>query len=396
MQKDLLAETKTPGQALEYAIRREKSLENQLLIQKQGSPPTTQMTSMKAEPVGFIHKRGNNNNRYSSRGGRNRQSQQQRGNLHKQSTEQKQQCFKFGNPFGPGHLQQCPTKDKICNKCTKRGHYARLCKSSDVNAIQDDQTSEQLAQDTDVAACVNYLQTGDLITGWELIHPVYSTTNTIRFESKTVGQIDETDLKGHLVRVRWGSSDLVFIADTGSPTFFINQQTANLIISTVNSAKQMQANENDEANRMVCYNIYKIPSFGRVIAPKESGGWTLYTTSLIVVDIKRANILGRNILPQIGIQLQQKLAGKSTNAISEDANCSDPKITNWVKTTYSGLCRRIGRARNHMKHTTFLNEFKALQQKVRRIPVHILEKVEQEIRSLIDQGHIVKLKKCSD
>ena len=117
---------------------------------------------------------------------------------------------------------------------------------------------------------------------------------------------------------------------------------------------------------------------------------------LIVVDDKRANILGKNILPQIGIQLQQKPAGKSINAISEDTNCSDPKITNWVKTTYPGLRTRIGRARNHMVHTTFLNEFKALQQKGRRIPIHIQEKVEQKIRSLIDQGHIVKLEKCCD
>ena len=256
-------------------------------------------------------------------------------------------------------MRQCPVKDKICNKCTKRGHYARLCKSSNVNAIQDNQTSDQIAQDTDVAAYVNYMQAGNLIPGCELVHPDDSTTNTVRFERKTVGQIDETDLKGHLVRVRCGSNDLLFIADTGLPTSFINQRTANLIISTVNSARRVQTNENNEANRMVCYNGYKIQSFGRVVAPIESGGWNLDTTSLI---------------PQIGIQLLQKPAGKSINAISEDTNCSDPKTTNWVKSTYPGLCTRIGRARNHMVHTTFLNEFKALQQKDRRIPIHIQKK----------------------
>ena len=114
------------------------------------------------------------------------------------------------------------------------------------------------------------------------------------------------------------------------------------------------------------------------------------------MDDKRANILGRNILPQIGIQLKQTPAGKSINAIFEDPNCADQKITNWVKTSFPGLCTRIGRSRNHMVHTTFLKEFKALQQKGRRIPIHIQEKVEQENRSLIDQGHIVKLEKCSD
>ena len=147
---------------------------------------------------------------------------------------------------------------------------------------------------------------------------------------------------------------------------------------------------------MVCHNGYKIPSFGRVVAPIESGGWALDTTSLIVVDDKRVNILGKNILPQMRIQLQQKPAGKSINAISEDTNCSDLKITNWVKTTYPGLCTRIGRARNHIVQTIFLNEFKALQQKGRRIAIHIQEKVEQEIKSLINQRNIVKLEKCSD
>ena len=56
-----------------------------------------------------------------------------------------------------------------------------------VNAIQGDQTTEQIAQDTDVAAYVNYVQAGNLIPGWELVHPDDSTTNTLRFESKTVG-----------------------------------------------------------------------------------------------------------------------------------------------------------------------------------------------------------------
>ena len=49
-----------------------------------------------------------------------------------------------------------------------------------------------------------------------------------------------------------------------------------------------------------------------------------------------------------------------------------------------------------MVHTQFLKEFKALQQRGRRVPIHIQEKVENEIRSLIDQGHIIRLEKCSD
>ena len=49
-----------------------------------------------------------------------------------------------------------------------------------------------------------------------------------------------------------------------------------------------------------------------------------------------------------------------------------------------------------MVHTTFLQKLKALQQKGRRIPIHIQDKVEQEISSLMDRGHIIKLEKCRD
>ena len=134
VQKDLLVEMKTPDQALEYAMRREKGLENQLLIQKQVSTATTQMTIMKTESVGFIQRRGNNKNRYPTRGERRgRQPQQRRGNPQRKSTEQNE-CFKCGNLFGPA-------KDKLCNKWTKRGPYALLCKSSDCN-VQDEQKFE--------------------------------------------------------------------------------------------------------------------------------------------------------------------------------------------------------------------------------------------------------------
>ena len=59
VQKDLLAETKTPEQALDYAVRREKGLENQVHIRKQGTSNNhTRFTNVKSEPVNFVQRRG--------------------------------------------------------------------------------------------------------------------------------------------------------------------------------------------------------------------------------------------------------------------------------------------------------------------------------------------------
>ena len=115
------------------------------------------------------------------------------------------------------------------------------------------------------------------------------------------------------------------------------------------------------------------------------------------MDDRRANILGCNFLPQIGIQLHQerKPVGESALHVN-NIESSDTQIAAWVRTMYPGLCTRTGRSRNPMVHTKFSTEFKALQQRGRRIPIHIQEKVEHEVRSLIDHDHITRLEKCSD
>ena len=114
---------------------------------------------------------------------------------------------------------------------------------------------------------------------------------------------------------------------------------------------------------MVCHNGYKIPTFDRLITPVEPGGRTINTPPSIVADNKRANILVRNFLPQLGIHLQQERPnGKSINFMAV-TDQSDAVITNWVKSTYPGLCTRIGHSKNHMVHTKLLSDFATLQKK---------------------------------
>ena len=46
--------------------------------------------------------------------------------------------------------------------------------------------------------------------------------------------------------------------------------------------------------------------------------------------------------------------------------------------------------------TQFSQDFMPIQQKGRRIPVHLQERVQGELNKLMDQNHIIKLDKCSD
>ena len=41
-------------------------------------------------------------------------------------------CRKF---FGPGHLKNCPAMGKTCKNCNKPNHFAKMCRSNQVNEI---------------------------------------------------------------------------------------------------------------------------------------------------------------------------------------------------------------------------------------------------------------------
>ena len=54
-----------------------------------------------------------------------------------------------GNPFTLEHCRSCPAREATCNACKKKGHFAKMCKTTKrrVNMIQQEQL--QLAQECD-------------------------------------------------------------------------------------------------------------------------------------------------------------------------------------------------------------------------------------------------------
>ena len=52
-----------------------------------------------------------------------------------------------------------------------------------------------------------------------------------------------------------------------------------------------------------------------------------------MVDVKKANIIASNILPQIGIKLIQEQEKQNVHVIREQEE-SDPEIKQWVKDNF--------------------------------------------------------------
>ena len=63
---------------------------------------------------------------------------------------------------------------------------------------------------------------------------------------------------------------------------------------------------------------------------------------------------------------------------------------------YPHLCTRLGKSKNHIAKSIFKRNQNPIQQKGRRVPLHLLEKVEMELGKLIQDKQITKLEKFPD
>ena len=73
----------------------------------------------------------------------------------------------------------------------------------------------------------------------------------------------------------------------------------------------------------------------------------------------------------------------------------DPWQTYFSK-QFNNLFHRVGKNKNCKVHAEFFETLTPIQQKGRRVPITLQDKVDKKISKLFQQGHIEKLEKCSD
>ena len=128
----------------------------------------------------------------------------------------------------------------------------------------------------------------------------------------------------------------------------------------------------------------------------NSGSWTAKDCKVLIVENRTNNIMGRDILTKLGITLSaQKKPGKTINLISNIQ--TEKNIIKWIFHKYPHLCTRCGYLwKNHIAKSIFKSQYTPSQHKGRRVPLHLLDKVEQEPQKLIDEKQSIKLDNCSD
>ena len=110
----------------------------------------------------------------------------------------------------------------------------------------------------------------------------------------------------------------------------------------------------------------------------SSGTSTAKNCTILLVNTNTINIMGRDIMDKLGLRLtmetQQKEGEKKLLIITN----THSRISKCIFQKYPHLCTRLGRSRNHVAKSTFKKEINPTQHKGRRIPLHLIEKVENE------------------
>ena len=188
------------------------------------------------------------------------------------------------------------------------------------------------------------------------------------------------------------SEKIDWLADTGSPRNFINPTMANKFMTQKPNVRIENYNENKHYR---CFNNKEIKIKVVIHMDTTSGSWCAKRYPILTVEQNTTNLMGRDVLLKLGISLQQtKQQVRQIHHISDVE--TGKNIIKWIFKKYLYLCTRLARSKNHIAKSLFRENHYSNQQKGRRVPLHLLEKVEQEIDRLINDKQIVRLEKCPD
>ena len=309
----------------------------------------------------------------------------------------------------------CKAQNCTCQICKKKGHYTSLCKepiperrrpitpyqenkypsqqqfqqTRRVRNMQEEQeqvAEEEREEETVDGEAALYIK--ELMENWSSINIVrptgFNEVNNVSLNKESSGEF--------WVKTNYRTLEIDWLADTGSPRSFMQESNAKELwakypnISTSNVT---------EKTKYKCFNNQGIQIKGVLKINLKSGSWRATNCKILLVSNLPQNVMGRDILYKLGIHLTAtKPNGKTVGLISDTT--TEQIIIKWIFKRYPHLCTRLGRSKNHVATSTFKDNFKPTQHKGRRVPLHLLERVEKTVDNLIEDEQIMRLEKCSD
>ena len=132
---------------------------------------------------------------------------------------------------------------------------------------------------------------------------------------------------------------------------------------------------------------------GKIQSPITSNGWTFVSATFTVVADGLKSLIGRDLFDQLGLVVTQSSSpkGKLVNNIS-----SSSEFKEQIAKTFPNLVSCIERPKNQVAKSNFHKDFRPRHQKGRRIPINLQDKVNNELKKMLDGKHIIKFSSFPD
>ena len=200
----------------------------------------------------------------------------------------------------------------------------------------------------------------------------------------------ELKIPGARVQVEVSGKKKWLWFDSGSPVTIFSMTDLKTTLGKANIQLQPSKDE------FLDYNNNRINILGKVAVTMSLNGWAA-PAQVSVISGNQQSILGRDLMGTLVLELVQR---KKVMGITGEGSCQEEEEYDELQTyfckLYPNLFTRIGKIRNAKIRANFFENLKPIQQKGRRVPISLQDKVDKEINRLINEGHIVKLQECSD
>ena len=140
-------------------------------------------------------------------------------------------------------------------------------------------------------------------------------------------------------------------------------------------------------------NKKPIRLLGSIRIPISSSGWKVEEIHFLVSENRTRNLLGLDLQDQLGV-VSTQLRAESVHLLEQKSRNSKSKYwDSFFASKYAYVLGRLGRSKHHKLYTNFKYPLVPRQVKGRNVPIHIQDRVANEIRLLVEQGHVEKLDK---
>ena len=187
-----------------------------------------------------------------------------------------------------------------------------------------------------------------------------------------------------------GNTQVGLLIDSGSVCSILPESLAAEIVENSPFARWLMIAPPQE---LKTFSNEPINVTGMIQAPIASNGWRLEEAEFVVVRDGLKPLIGRDLFDALRISVTQTLKYESSMVNTITSQC--PFKTRIAK-KFPQLITRIGRSKIDIVKSKFHRNFQPKHQKGRGVPINLQERVNNEIKKLLEEGHIEKMNNCSE